>query len=278
MKLIRAVSCWANEAPPMEALDLADGWGFEAVEGPFSGASSDFFKPTRDLGKEVFVEINTGCATGSYVPDPRLTPADHLEDFRRQLDAALAIDPLRITVLTGSDFWEFPKTCAFSQNLLGITGSRSANICVETHRSRPTFHPMRTARLLAEFPDLVLTLDVSHWCVVCERGISHLTDWLKPLEPRVGHIHARVGYDQGPQVLNFESPWHRDDFNGPIDCWKRIAAIHEESGLDFLTITPEFGPDGYLHVDPVTGAPLNNLRKLNRHMGDILTNQLDLTV
>ena len=44
MKLIRAVSCWGNEASPLEALRLADAWGFEAVEGPLPPISKNPLK------------------------------------------------------------------------------------------------------------------------------------------------------------------------------------------------------------------------------------------
>lgn len=270
MKLVRAVSCWANEATPLEALQLADAWGFEAVEGQLP---ADFSQPAQYAGKSLIVEIATGCPAGIYVPSLRVTPAEHLEDFRRKLDAALPLSPIRITALAGADFWDFSTTCRFFTELLEITKSAGTQVCVETHRSRPTFHPLRTARLLAELPELTLTLDVSHWCVVCERAVAAIPEWMGPIECRVGHIHARVGYDQGPQVPDPRSPLHRDDLASHLACWKRIAAMH-----DSFTVTPEFGPDGYLHIDPRTGARLADLRELNRWMGDTLKREFGNSV
>ena len=269
MKLIRAVSCWGNEASPLEALRLAEAWGFEAVEGQLP---PDF--PVKDSGKSVIIEISTGCPAGIYVPSLRATPADHLEDFRRKLDAALPLNPIRITTLTGADFWDFSTSCRFLGELLEIARAAGTRICVETHRSRPTFHPLRTARLLAELPELSLTLDVSHWCVVCERAVAGIPEWMNPIEQRVGHVHARVGYDQGPQVPDPQSPWHREDLASHLACWQRIAGFHAEN----FTITPEFGPDGYLHVDPKSGRPLADLRALNRSMGNLLAREIPHSV
>jgi sugar phosphate isomerase/epimerase len=273
MNLMRAVSCWGNVASPMEALRLANEWGFEAVEGPLPEDPADFSKAASDSGKAVFVEISTGCPAGIYVPSLSATPTDHLEDFRRKLDAALPLDPKRITVLAGADFWDFSTACKFYGELLEIARTAGTEICVETHRSRPTFHPILTARLLAELPDLRLTLDVSHWCVVCERAVATISEWMEPIEPRVGHLHARVGYDQGPQTPDPDSPWHCEDLSSHLDCWKRIASFQET-----LTVTPEFGPDGYLHIDPRTGAPVADLRVLNRRMGERLKLELEKPV
>lgn len=273
MKLIRGVSCWGNVASLPEALRLANEWDFEAVEGPLPDDPADFSKAALDSGKAIFVEISTGCPAEIYVPSLHATPADHLEDFRRKLDAALPLDPLRITVLAGADFWDFPTACGFYAELLEIAGSTGAEICVETHRSRPTFHPLQTARLLSELPDLRLTLDVSHWCVVCERAVAAIPEWMESIEPRVGHIHARVGYDQGPQTPDPESPWHREDLGSHLACWRRIVARHQ-----FFTVTPESGPDGYLHIDPRTGTPVGDLRQLNRRMGNLLKLELEESV
>lgn len=267
MKLIRAVSCWGNEASPLEALRLADTWGFEAVEGPLP---PDFKKPAEEAGKSLIVEISTGCPPGIYVPSLRATPAEHLEDFRKKLDVAMSLEPIRITTLAGADFWDFSTSCHFFGELLKIARAAGTRICVETHRSRPTFHPHQTARFLAELPELSLTLDVSHWCVVCERAVAAIPEWMDPIERRVGHVHARVGYDQGPQVSDPQSPWHDNDLASHLACWKRITALHD----GIFTITPEFGPDGYLHVDPHSGLPLGDLRALNRSMGELLAREI----
>lgn len=265
MNLVRAVSCWGNQASPLEALRLAEAWDFEAIEGPLP-----FDFPARDSGKSVIIEISTGCPAGIYVPSLRATPADHLEDFRRKLDAALPLDPILITTLTGADFWDLSTSCRFYGEMLEIAAACGTRVCVETHRSRPTFHPVQTARLLAELPDLQLTLDVSHWCVVCERQVAAIPEWMDLIEPRVGHIHARVGYDQGPQVSNPASPWYREDLTSHLACWARIAAMRE-----VMTITPEFGPDGYQQVDCRTGEPPADLRALNRWMGDTVKRTLE---
>ncbi len=264
MKPIRAVSCWGNEASPLEALDLAVEWGFEAVEARLAGS---FATAAHDVGKQIIAEIVTGCDPGAYVPGAMISPQAHLDDFQRQLDEALACDPLRISVLAGSDLWDFSSSCRFFARLLEIAARAGAAICVETHRSRPTFHPVRTMELLSEFPDLTLTLDVSHWCVVCERLVAAETGMFERILPRVGHLHARVGYDQGPQVPDPRAARYTREAEAHFSLWDAVAMHHRSLGAADFTITPEFGPDGYLQSHPATGIPAANLRELNRWMG-----------
>lgn len=262
MKLIRAVSCWGNEASPPEALRLAQEWGFEAVEGPVEGLDA-----IAGAGTPLIAEIVTGCEPGGYVPDLKRTPDQHLEEFRRKLELAMAVAPLRITTMAGCDFWDFPTACRFFGELLGIASRAGAEVCIETHRSRPTFHPARTLRLLSELPEMRLTLDVSHWCVVCERLVPDEDPWMTPIEGKVGHLHARVGYDQGPQVPDPRVERHAGEREAHLACWGRIAARHAAAGAEFFTVTPEFGPDGYLQSDPRSGRPAGDLREINRWTG-----------
>lgn len=270
MKLIRAVSCWGNEATPSEALSLAMEWGFEAVEGPIPGDARAFGQRVADQGKQLIAEVATGCEEGSYVPCINASPQDHLEDFRRKLDRALEAQPLRITTLAGSDLWDFGTSCRFLGQLLAIARQAGAPLSVETHRARPTFHPQQTLSLLEELPELSLTLDVSHWCVVCERLVPCELALMAAVEERVAHIHARVGYDQGPQVPDPRAPRYGEELAAHLGCWRRIARHLQGKGAEVLTVTPEFGPDGYLQSHPLTDEPAADLRELNRWMGDML--------
>lgn len=269
MKFIRAVSCWGNEASPREALELAREWGFEAVEGPLPADAAAFARLAADEGKAVFAEISTGCEAGSYVPARDAGRAGHLEDFKRKLDHALEAGPRVITTLAGSDLWDFSTSCAFFSDLLQVAERAGTQVCVETHRGRPTFHPLQTIRLLEELPGLVLTLDVSHWCVVCERTVPGDPKLMEIVEKRTGHLHARVGYDQGPQVPDPRIPRYAGELEMHLECWRRIARSLAEGG-SAVTITPEFGPDGYLQSHPATGRPAADLREINRWMGEIL--------
>ncbi len=77
-------------------------------------------------------------------------------------------------------------------------------IAHETHRGRILYNPWITRDLCVKYADLKLTADLSHFCVVAERVFAHDdADWMEVMEQVAAHtihIHARVGYAQGPQV------------------------------------------------------------------------------
>ena len=136
----------------------------------------------------------------------------------------------------------------------------------ETHRSRSFFNPWITSEVAAQTPGLLLTLDLSHWVVVCERLLN--TDWdvLEGLFPRVHHIHARVGYPQGPQAPHPAAPEYEDCLRFHQKCWEKVWTKQMGRGYAISSMTPEFGPDGYLHTLPFTNMPVADLWSINQWM------------
>ena len=45
-------------------------------------------------------------------------------------------------------------------------------------------------------------LDFSHWVCVCERLIEDQIDIVRQCAERCLHVHARVGYEEGPRSPN----------------------------------------------------------------------------
>ncbi len=258
MKLALFASLWGNELAWPEATAFAAGNGYHGVEGPppESGIS---------IGLPYIAEIATG---GGYVPDPRLSPADHLDDFARLLDRSLPFRPLRATTLAGLDAWPLTIAVPFFERLLAIAADRGVPLSVETHRSRPTFSPWTTLALLDELPDLRLTADFSHWCAVAERLVLS-TDHglLARLVGRIDHVHGRVGYDQGAQVPDPRAPEYQPALEAHESWWDAVWEEMDARGTATPTLTPEFGPDGYLQCAPFTRKPVANLREVNRWIG-----------
>ena len=68
----------------------------------------------------------------------------------------------------------------------------------ETHRNKFTFAAHITFDYPNRIPELRITLNASHWVNVAE---SFLEEQAIDLAiKRTEHIHARVGYPEGPQV------------------------------------------------------------------------------
>ena len=121
---------------------------------------------------------------------------------------------------------------------------------------------------------LGLTVDFSHWCNTAE---SFLDDQVKALGlaiSRADHIHARVGFPEGPQVMDPRSPEWQEALNLHLGWWKKIAAARLADGADMLTIAPEFGPEPYMPLLPVTKQPWPSQWDVNVYMMELLRSEL----
>ena len=218
--------------------------------------------------QQLIIEITTG---GGYVPDLIEPMGKHLEAITEGLEQADELSPLRINLITGSDSWCLDEQHDFLEQAICLSRQASCPVSFETHRSRSLFNPWLIPELLRAHPQLRLTADLSHWCVVSERL---MTPDLKPIQamaPHVDHIHARVGHDQGASVSDpFAVIW-QEELRAHMSCWQLFASqVNTRRGP--LTLTPEFGLDGYMPVDPENGQPLRPVLELNQRMASWLRN------
>jgi hypothetical protein len=136
---------------------------------------------------------------------------------------------------------------------------RNLPVYFETHRGRFTQDLYRTAQLCTRLPDLLLTLDVSHY-IVNEEKIGP-TEELKPLLDvlldRVGMIHGRVSNGQQIQV---------DIGDGSEELAQRYKRFWAEAMRRWrirnpvgaaLVFEPELGPPDYAIRD-LSGKEFSN--------------------
>lgn len=260
MKVLLFASAWAFGGLAACQREVTSGL-FDGVEGPPPESAAQ----ARDLYRSRVPYIAEICSGGSYAPASSVSVESHFQDFRTQVLRAVEAQALFCSCLVGSDSWPLSVAIDFFARALEFGSTAGTELSFETHRSRPTFHPWLTAELLRALPELRLTCDFSHWCVVCER----LPDDESVLElaiRRARHVHARVGYAQGPQVPDPRAPEYESELLAHEGWWRRIARACAERGQDSLTVTPEFGPDGYLQNAPFSRQPVADLAELNRWM------------
>lgn len=257
-------SLWTNGFDLGAALGEIELGMFDGVEGPVpeeAGRRREFEAGLADSGAPFIAEITTG---GGYVPTGD-SPQGHLEEFRRKAERALACSPLFLTVQAGRDAWAPAQSVEFLGRALECSRELGIAASFETHRGRPTYNPWATRHLLEKLPDLRLTCDFSHWCCVCERLVlDGEPEILALCAARARHVHARVGYAQGPQVPHPAAPEYGDALAAHERWWDAVWSAPK--GDEGPTMTPEFGPDGYLHAEPFTGTPVGNLDEINRWM------------
>ncbi len=264
MKLLLFRSLWSNGFNLKAALADCRSAAFDGIEGPVPSGPAErrsFAAALSAAGVPFIAEVVTG---GGYVPTD-VSPERHLDDFRRQVENSLECRPLFLTVLAGCDGWPLARSVEFFGRALECADRCGVVASFETHRSRPTFNPWATRELLAQIPGLRLTCDFSHWCCVCERLVlDDEPEILALCAARCQHVHARVGYDQGPQVPHPAAPEYRAALGAHEGWWDAIWLEH--AGREATTMTPEFGPDGYLQRRPFSGEPAGDLDEINRWM------------
>ncbi|MEM1294753.1 MAG: sugar phosphate isomerase/epimerase [Verrucomicrobiota bacterium] len=259
---------WGHDGTVEDAIHQAVAAEFDGIEGQVPEDKDERSRLKDQLAAadlEMIAEIYTG---GWYVPSPHATPADHLKDLRKGLERSLPMHPLFVNTQTGLDAWPLKVQVDYFRQLIELEAEFQTTITVETHRSRSTYNPWVTAELIRELPDLKLNLDFSHWCCVAERLVmNNDPDLLKSFGQNCWHLHARVGYDQGPQVPDPRAPEYFEAVSAHLDWWKQMWACLALRGFQTITMTPEFGTDGYLHLQPYTQEPVADLWDVNQWMG-----------
>ena len=260
MKLAIFASAWTFGSLEACRSEVESGV-FDGIEGP----PPSELTAARAIATSGVPYASEICTGGSYSPASSVSFDSHFRDFQTQVGRALEARALFSTCLVGSDSWPLAVAVDFFGRALELGKKLGMELCFETHRSRPTFQPWATAEILRQLPELRLTCDFSHWCVVCER-LPDDEAALGLAITRGRHIHARVGYAQGPQVSDPRAPEYQAELLAHEGWWRRIALAAQARGQEQLTVTPEFGPDGYLQHTPFTKQPLADLAEINRWM------------
>lgn len=266
MQLQLFKTMWGFSGSIDDAIDALLGAQMQGLEGPAPASVSDrtrLFELLRAHNLGYIAEITTA---GSFVPERQATLQQHLDSLQQKLDESVLLKPLFISCLGGCDAWPENKSVEFFQRAMGLARQYGVKISFETHRSRSLFNPWVTQRIVQQLPDIALTVDFSHWCVVCERLMDSELEVIESIADNLQHIHARVGYEQGPQVPNPAAPEYEYALRAHQRWWEIVWRSQIKRNFPFSTVTPEFGPDGYLHEQPFSREPVADLWALNQWM------------
>ena len=185
--------------------------------------------------------------------------SEHLDSLRRQIEECLEASPIFFNAHSGYDNWTPAQAEDFYDQALTLEKQAGVPICHETHRQRYFGNPWQTRHILEKFPGLRLTCDLSHWVCVCERLLPDLGETIALAARQCHHLHARVGFEEGPQVPDPSAPEYAPHLQAHEAWWDQIWASQRSRGLATSTLTPEFGPPPYMHILPYTKAPVADL-------------------
>ncbi|TBU79836.1 xylose isomerase [Pseudomonas daroniae] len=257
---------WGYRGSWQQAFDEALSAGFDGIEARIPETAAQRSANARLLREQNIPYIATLFTSTPVLPRQSDTPQAHLEDLRRKLDWAAELAPRLVNVLPGNDRWSLSEQVDFFASALELADASALHCCFEIHRGRSLYSPWVTLEVIRQVPELRFTSDISHWLVTCERLLDDPADDLSAFIERVDHIQARVGYDQGPQVPHPGAPEYAEVLAFHQRHWESIWSSQEKRGLPTTTLTPEFGPDGYLHHLPFTDVPVADLWQLNQWM------------
>lgn len=208
------------------------------------------------------------------VLDPAPESVDsYINRMERRLEFLGSLKADFINSHTGKDYYSFADNCRVIEAAENIASRSGIRVLHETHRGRFTFHAASLLAYLDRFPALKLTGDFSHWCTVSESMLDDQASILEKIIPHVSHIHARIGFEQAPQVNDPFAPEWKNHVDTFMEWWKRIIAVQEKAG-NTITLTPEAGPKPYMPVIPYSQKPVADQWQINVQMKEMLKRKL----
>jgi hypothetical protein len=196
--------------------------------------------------------------------------AEHVETLDKWYRHGVAAKAIAVNFHTGRDIFTHEQNLAIFQHGQKLMEELGVPLLHETHRGRALFTGPGTFRYLREIPGLLLTTDFSHWFCVHESDLKDQEENLDTAIHAARHIHARVGFGEGPQVGDPRGPAFTGWLERHKELWAKIIAFRKAAGAPFLTITPEFGPPPYMPVHPLTDEPVADTWEVNGWMREHL--------
>jgi sugar phosphate isomerase/epimerase len=205
--------------------------------------------------------------------------ATHYHSYAAWLNLVKPFKAIKIDSQTGKDFFTFEQNKQLVDLAVAHTKATGVPVYHETHRNKFPFAAHITKNYLSQIPYLKITLDVSHWVNVAESYLDDQAEALKIAIERTEHIHARVGYPEGPQITDPRAPEWAEALNKHLAWWDKIAQRKNAEGDSaVLTITPEFGPYPYMVHVPFTQQPIASQWDINKYMMDMLKDRYKVYV
>ncbi|MEK6478398.1 TIM barrel protein [Catalinimonas sp. 4WD22] len=258
---------WGSEDLPYEAFfENVKAAGYDGVEMslPLDEDKRDEIVDLMHRYQLLFIGQHWECT---------LSPTETYEaDYEKYLRNLAAANPLFINSQSGKDYFTKEHNIQIIRLAAQIAEETGVKIVHETHRGKFSFAIGMMPYYLETLPDLRLCADFSHWCVVSESLLEapEQIAMLSDVFPRVDHIHARIGFQQAPQVSEPKAPEFQEALEKHLSWWDSIVKLKTEQAQERLTITPEFGPAPYMPQLPLVKEPLTNQWEANRYMMDLL--------
>ncbi|GAA3583188.1 sugar phosphate isomerase/epimerase [Snuella lapsa] len=249
-------------------------WGFNGSMDDFCKAAKkegydgieDWF-PHDEASEQALYEAldKYGLRFGALTGSGGANFMAHKESYTNNLRKVISRKPDFINCHAGKDFFTFEESKQLMEFAIQESKTSGVPVYQETHRGRMLFAPHICGHFIDAIPDLQLTLDISHWCVVSESLLGNQKETVDKALKRTSHIHSRVGHEEGPQVSEPRAPEWQRAVDAHYAWWDKVVNYKKEAD-EPLTMTTEFGPANYMWTMPYTRQPLADQWAINVHM------------
>ncbi len=243
--------------------------GYDGVEMGLPFELSEVEKSERLAGLKAHGLAFIGQHWQTIEPDFNV----HLRVFEKHLFSIASGKPLFINSQTGKDYYSRQQNMILINRANEISRETGIKIIHETHRGKWSFAAHITKEYLTKHPDIRITFDASHWCNVAESMLADQQEAIDLAIKHADHIHARVGFQEGPQVNDPRAPEWKNELDTHLSWWDQIVDLHRKKGTEVLTITPEFGAPPYLPLLPYTRQPIADQWEINVFMMNLLADR-----
>ncbi len=258
MKLKFFCPIWGSESMPFEQfLHRVKDAGYDGVEMSF---------PLEEKERNTKAELIDSFGLKLIAQHWETVDMDfvlHRRNFEIRLRNLAKTQPLFINSQTGKDYYSFDQNQALFDLASEIAEESGIPIVHETHRGKWSFAAHITKQYLDLLPEFKITLDISHWCVTAESFLEDQKVAVQKAILATAHLHARVGYTEGPQVPDPRAPLWESVFDTHFSWWDQLIEYLRNKDERFFTVTPEFGAPPYMVLDPKSGEPLADQWEIN---------------
>lgn len=260
---------------------LATNWGYEGTMDAFCAKAKkegydgieNWWPDDKKEQDEMFAALKKyGLEVGFMYGAWQTNPAEHLMHFKKVMDVIAKQkiqQPLYINLHSGKDYFSFDDNKKFIEYTNALAKETGILICHETHRGRMLYSAPITKEFINKYPELKLTLDISHWCNVHESLLEDQPETIDLALQRTEHIHARIGYAEGPQVNDPRAPEWDYAVKQHFGWWDKVVERKKKAG-EPITFLTEFGPPLYMPTLPHTLQPVSDQWAINVHMLQLL--------
>lgn len=198
---------------------------------------------------------------------------DFCKSVEHYLNLSLESNPILINSHSGRDYFTIDEQLRVIDTAEEFSEKHNIRVVHETHRGRLGYSPMNSLDLFRKRPNMKITADFSHWVCVTESYLENHSEALEQAIKRTEHIHARVGFPEGPQISDPRNPYWQKDVQFFLTIWKQILSRQVSLGQEVFTVTPEFGPAPYMWIVGNTNSPIVDQWEINCYMKGLLRNE-----